>query len=95
MLKTNSMTTTQIMNEVFPRNCALNCNLHLHPEFATRSINTVYYGSESPPSFLGPKRWEMLALDLKNSDSLDSFKSRIKSRQLRECLCRLCKSYIQ
>ena len=31
-------------------------------------------GSESL-SFLGPKIWEMLPLDLKNSDSLDSFKS--------------------
>ena len=78
MLKTYTGITPQIMNEVFPRNCALNCNLRRHHEFASRAINTVHYGSRSL-SFLGPKIWEMLPLDLKNSDSLDSFKSRVKN----------------
>ena len=58
------------MNEVFPRNCPLNYNLRCHPEFASRAINTVHYGPELL-SFLGPKIWEMLPLDLKKSDSLD------------------------
>ena len=77
MLKTFTGITPQIMNEVFARNCALNCNLSRHPEFASRVINTVHYDSGSL-SFLGPKIWEMLPLDLKNSDSTDSFKSGIK-----------------
>ena len=38
----------------------------------------VLYDSESL-SFLGPKIWEMLPLDLKNSHSLDSLKSGIKN----------------
>ena len=54
----------QIMNEVFPRNYTLSYNLLRHPEFASRTINTVHYGSESL-SFLGPKTWETLPLDLK------------------------------
>ena len=61
-----------------PRNCDLNYNLHCHPEFASRAIDTVHYGSESL-SFLVPKIWKMLPLDLKNSESLDSFKSGIKN----------------
>ena len=81
------------MNEVFPRNYALNYNLRRHPEFASRTINTVHYGSESRSS-LGPKICEMLPLDLKNSDSLDSFKSGIKNWRPQECPCRLCKRYI-
>ena len=76
MFKTCTGIAPQVMNEVFPRNCALNCNL-CHPEFASRAINAAHYGSESL-SFLGPKMWEILPLDLKNSDSLDSFKSGIK-----------------
>ena len=54
-----------------------NYNLRRHPEFSSRAVNAVHYGSESL-SFLGRKTWEMLPLDLKNSDSLDSLKSRIK-----------------
>ena len=83
----------QIMNEIFHINYALNYNLRRHPEFASRAINTVHYGSELQ-SFLGPKIWEMLPLDLKNSDSLDSFQSGIKNWGPQECHCRLCKRHI-
>ena len=70
-----------------------NYNLRRHPEFSSRAVNAVHYGSESL-SFLGRKTWEMLPLDLKNSDSLDSLKSRIKIWWPEECPCRLCKRYI-
>ena len=89
MFKTYKAMTPQIVNEVFPRNYALNYNLRRHPELASRAINTVHYGAESL-SFLGPKIWEMRPLDLKNSDSLDSFKSGIKNWRPQECHCRLC-----
>ena len=45
--------------------------------------------------FLGPKIWEMLPLDLKNSDFLDSFKSEIKNWRPQEWPFRFCKRYIQ
>ena len=94
MFKTYTGMAPQITNEVFPRNYALNCNLHRRPKFASRAINTVHFGSESL-SFLGPKIWEMLSLDLKNSDSLDSFKSEKKKNwRPQVCPCRLCKRYI-
>ena len=47
MFKTYTGMTPQIMNEVFPRNYALNYNLRRHPEFASKAIKTVHYGSES------------------------------------------------
>ena len=78
MFKTYTGMALQIMNEGFPRNYTLNYNLHLHPEFESRAINTAHYGRELL-SFLGPKIWEMLPIDLKNSDSVDSFKSGIKN----------------
>ena len=46
MFKTYTGMGPQIMNEVFPGNYALNYNLRRHPEFASRAINTVHYGSE-------------------------------------------------
>ena len=57
MFKTYTGRAPQIMNEVFPRNYTLNYNLRRHPEFASRAINTVHYGSESL-SFLGLKIWK-------------------------------------
>ena len=67
MFKRYAGMVPQIMNEVFPKNYTVNYNLHPHPEFTSRAINTVHYGSESL-SFLGSKIWEMLPVDLKNSD---------------------------
>ena len=64
MFKTYTGMAPQVMNEVFPKNYTLNYNLGRHPEFASRAISTVHYGSESL-SFLGPKIWKMLPLDLK------------------------------
>ena len=78
MFKKYTGVAHQIINEVFLRNYALNYNLRRHPEFASRAINAVHYGSESL-SFLGPKIWEILLLDLKTFDSLDLFKLRIKN----------------
>ena len=93
MFKTCREIAPQFMNEVFPRNCFFNYNLPRHSEFASRATNTIHYGLESL-SFLRPKIWEMLPLNLKNSDSLDSFKSGITNWRRQECSCRLCKRYI-
>ena len=70
-----------------------NYNLRRHPEFVSRAINTIHYGSESL-SFLGSKTWKMLPIDLTNSDSIDSLKSRIRIRPPEKCPFRLCKRYI-
>ena len=42
MFKTYTGIAPQIINAVFPRNYALNCNLRRHSEFASRAINTVH-----------------------------------------------------
>ena len=82
--------TPQIMNEVFPRNNTLNYNLRRHPEFASKAINTLWLRITKYSGTC----WEMLALDLKSSDFLDSFKSGIKNWRPQQCHCRLCEKYI-
>ena len=42
-------------------------------------------------SFLAPKIWDILLKDIKDSESLDTFKSKIKKWIPSECPCRLCK----
>ena len=54
MFKTYMGMAPQIMNEVFCGRYTLNDNLRRHPEFTSRAINRVHYGSESL-RFLGPK----------------------------------------
>ena len=57
------------------------------------TIKTTYYGSESI-SFLGPKIWELVPQEIKNSSSVAIFKRRIKTWIPVSCPCRLCRDYI-
>ena len=57
------------------------------------NVRTVYYGKETL-SYRGPKTWELLPYSLKNVESLQEFKTRIKSWKPEGCTCRLCKSFI-
>ena len=54
---------------------------------------SVYHGTELL-SFLGSKIWDLVPMRLKLSESLDSFKLKIKNWVPFECPCRLHKTYI-
>ena len=54
---------------------------------------TVNYGIETI-RYRGPKVWDLLPSDIKESDSLSSFKVNIKKWKPQGCTCRLCKTYI-
>ena len=63
--------------------------------FSRPNVNTVKKGDRSLRSF-GPIVWNtMLPNELKECDSLDSFKSSIKSWKPDNCPCEICKVYIQ
>ena len=57
------------------------------------NIKTVSYGRESL-RYRGPLTWELLPHEIKESESLDIFKRKVKSWEPRGCTCRLCKTYI-
>ena len=63
-------------------------------KFMCDNIKTVNYGSETI-SFLGPKIWEQVPDDIKNSESLNIFKKNINQWIPASCPCRLCKVYIE
>ena len=62
--------------------------------FSRPNVNTVKRGDRSLRSF-GPIVWNMLPNDLKESESLEKFKSSIKSWKPDNCPCELCKTYVQ
>ena len=57
------------------------------------SVNSVRYGTETV-SFLAPKIWDILPKEIKDSESLDIFKRKIKKWIPLECPSRLCKTYV-
>ena len=60
----------------------------------SRKIHSVSYGIETA-SFVGARAWNSLARDLKESKSLELFKSKIKNWIPEKWPCKICKPYLQ
>ena len=82
-----------ILTEIFVLKISL-YNLRRNNAFERRQVHSVYHGTESL-SFLGPQIWNLVPLELKQLESLEVFKLKIKKWILFECPCRLCRTYIQ
>ena len=59
----------------------------------TKTVRTVQFGTETI-QFRGPKVWEMLPINIQESNTLEEFKSKIKHWKPINCTCRLCKTFI-
>ena len=57
-------------------------------------VHSVYHSAELL-SVLGPQIWDLVSLELKQLESLEVFKLKIKKWIPFECPCRLCRTYIQ
>ena len=68
-------------------------NFRKKSTFETKNTRSVYYASETI-FFVGPKIWELLPSNIKDSENLNIFKSNIKSWEPGSCLCCLCRLYI-
>ena len=82
-----------IMKDVFPLNTSSNYDITSRRTFTTRSVKTVFYGTESLP-YLAPKAWELFPNNIKSLENLPKFKKAIKNWKSDVCPCRLCRSYI-
>ena len=80
------------MNEIFVERKS-NYSLRGNNVLTRRRVNSVRYGAETV-SFLAPKIGDILPIDIKDSESLDIFKRKIKKWIPSECPCRLCKTYV-
>ena len=93
MFKIHRDLSPEILRETFmPK--ASSYNLRRNDTFKKRKVHSVYHGTESL-SFLGPKIWDLVPVELKQSESLGSFKVKIKNWVPFICQCRSCKTYIQ
>ena len=78
IVKIKKNTASEILNEIFQNRTS---------SYSLRwQVHSVYYGTESL-SFLGPKIWELVPEDKKQSESLDILKIKIKNWVPLTCLC--------
>ena len=87
IFKIKNNMAAEFLNEIF-QNRALVHNLRRNSNFSRRQENSLYHGIESL-SFLGPKIWELVPEDAKQSESLRIFKNKIKKWVFSRCPCRL------
>ena len=92
MYKVYNNISLGFISEIFPKSNTTH-NLRSQNDFVIPKVNTVLWGSETL-RILGPKIWNMLPLDIKESQHLESFKSKIKFWSPDNCPCRLCAPYI-
>ena len=83
----------EIMSEifVFKENSVYNLRHGLHLQ--RKNLRTTNFGLESITN-IGAKIWDMVPKEIKGSESLASFKSKIKKWVPENCPCRICKTYI-
>ena len=81
-----------IMNDIFEKQKNYYSLRNSRSLFSKRKFTTTY-GIDTI-SFRGSQIWQDLPQDIKNSDSLNLFKSNIKRYVTLTCHCKLCKSFI-
>ena len=99
MYKVFNGMSPELMNDVFQKNsnkftANVSANTRAHSSFYNHSNpRTVKNGLETLRS-LGPKIWEMLPNDIKDSSSWPLFKAKIKKWVCLDCPCRICKTFV-
>ena len=81
-----------IISELFRRR-DISYNLRSNSNFAVPNVKSVFHGSKSI-TYLGPKIWDIIPLQLKELTSLNAFQKGIKKWQPKNCPCRPCKQYV-
>ena len=99
MYKIFKVLAPAIIQDVFKRHGNVfaenvSSNTRSNPNFYNPSNpRTVNQGLETLRT-LGPKLWDIIPVNIRNSISVSVFKTKIKTWVPRSCPCRLCKVYV-
>ena len=93
LFKCKNELSPQIMKVLFKEKHS-GINLRSQMNYHIPKINTVAFG-ENSLRYLGPKIWELVPKEIRDSQSMETFKSAIKKWIPWDCPCRLCRKYIQ
>ena len=92
MFKVENKIAPETIKEIFTPK-AIPYDLRNYNSFKRRRVNSVWHGTESV-SYLGPKIWDLVPNEIKESESLNGFKLKIKRWVPEGCPCRICKIYL-
>ena len=92
MFKVYRSLSSLIFSELFRRR-DICYNLRSNSNFPVPDVKSVFHGSESI-SYLGPKIWDIVLLELKEWTSVNAFTNGIQKWQLKNCPCRQRKQYV-
>ena len=85
--------SNDIMTQLICKRNSVGYSLRLQTDFLLPRMKSVNYGLKALRYF-GPKIWNILPSDIKNSRTLREFSKKVKSRIPRNCPCRICENYI-
>ena len=91
LYKTKENLAAPIMHEIFEQR-NIQYNLRSQTDFQLGSVKTVKCGLRAL-RYLGPKIWNIVPFEIKNSETLAQFKMKIKSWKPTHCPCNLCQPY--
>ena len=84
--------SNQVMSELFDLR-SINYNFRSQTDFELRSVYTTAYGLRSLRCFAS-KIWNIVPVDIRNSDSLSEFTTKIMSWKPVTCPCNLCRTFV-
>ena len=86
MFKVYRNLSPPIFSEISHRS-DINYNLRINSDFAMPNVRSVFHESKSI-SYLGPKIWDIVPLEMKELTSVVAFKKSIKVWKPKNCLSR-------
>ena len=84
--------TQTVFSELFTRSNST-YNLWSKSDFVIPHVRTVFERYSSI-SYYGPIIGSLVSEEIRYTDALESFKSKIRTCQPKDCPCRICKNYI-
>ena len=94
MFKLKRDTDPELIKELILSNRQRRYELRNNPDFAVLIVKSVQEGLESL-SYLVPNIWELLPLEIKETETFLQFEAKIKKWNSQNCPCHLCKIYTQ
>ena len=91
-LKVKENLSNTIMSDIFPIT-VLNYNSRSQTDFLRNTVNTPKFGLNSLRHFAS-KVWSMIPIEIKNSSTVETFKSKISKWEPNDCDCKLCQDYL-
>ena len=81
-----------IVSHIYPIR-VLSYNLRSQTDFLRNTVNTTKFGLNSLRHFAS-KVWSMIPIEIKNSSTVEIFKTKISKWEPNDCDCKLCQDYL-